>query len=67
MLRTRAVNTIARRGFSSSAIARSGHGPEGPYTNLPFKVHGRKYVPYWALHWGYFGKYLMTGIRQNAC
>lgn len=56
MLRTRAINTVARRGFSSSAIARSGHGPEGPYTNLPFKVHGRKYVPYWALHWGYFGK-----------
>ncbi|ODQ70923.1 hypothetical protein LIPSTDRAFT_5671 [Lipomyces starkeyi NRRL Y-11557] len=38
----------SRRGFSSSQIVRSGdhgHHPEGPYHNLPFKVHNRK-IPF---------------------
>lgn len=55
MLNRVAVQTIAKRNFSTSMIVRS--GPSGPYSNLPFKVHGRKYVPYWALHWGFFGTY----------
>lgn len=53
----RAASRTSRRGFSTSAIARSGHAPEGPYSNLPFKVHGRKFVPYWVLHFGFFSKY----------
>ncbi|KAK9373849.1 uncharacterized protein V1513DRAFT_447757 [Lipomyces chichibuensis] len=40
--------TASRRGFSSSQMVRSGdhgHHPEGPYHNLPFKVHNRK-IPF---------------------
>ncbi|KAK9457924.1 hypothetical protein V1511DRAFT_454291 [Dipodascopsis uninucleata] len=40
---------ILTRGFSSSRVARSGHWPEGPYWNIPFKVHNRKIplaIPY---------------------
>ncbi|KAK9370625.1 hypothetical protein V1509DRAFT_616340 [Lipomyces kononenkoae] len=39
---------LSRRGFSSSQIVRSGdhgHHPEGPYHNLPFKVHNRR-IPF---------------------
>uniref|UniRef100_A0A060SXV1 Cytochrome c oxidase subunit 8, mitochondrial n=1 Tax=Blastobotrys adeninivorans TaxID=409370 RepID=A0A060SXV1_BLAAD len=54
MLARQGLRTVARRGFSTSPVARGGHLPEGPYSNLPFKVHGRKYVPYWVLHWGFF-------------
>ncbi|KAK9451641.1 uncharacterized protein V1518DRAFT_409134 [Limtongia smithiae] len=39
--------TIFSRGFKSSQIAKAGghHYPEGPYNNLPFKVHNRK-IPF---------------------
>ncbi|CAN6634306.1 cytochrome c oxidase subunit 8, mitochondrial [Trichomonascus vanleenenianus] len=51
----RAAQAVSKRSFTSSAVARSGHHlPEGPYSNLPFKVHGRKFVPYWVLHWSFF-------------
>lgn len=55
----RTTSLVAKRGFTSSAIARSGghHLPEGPYSNLPFKVHNRK-IPYWAVHWTFFGTYI---------
>ncbi|KAK9237436.1 hypothetical protein V1525DRAFT_426304 [Lipomyces kononenkoae] len=42
------AKALSKRGFSSSQIARSGdhgHHPEGPYHNLPFKVHNRK-IPF---------------------
>jgi cytochrome c oxidase subunit 7c len=52
----RTTSLVAKRGFTSSAVARSGHLPEGPYTNIPFKVHDRK-IPYWAVHWTFFGEY----------
>jgi Cytochrome c oxidase subunit VIIc len=51
----RASRFAQLRGFSSSVVR--SHGPSGPYSNLPFKVHGRKYVPYWVLHFGFFGEY----------
>lgn len=47
---------VAKRGFTSTAARRHGHMPEGPYSNLPFKVHDRK-IPYWAVHWTFFGMF----------
>lgn len=52
MLRNSA-SRAARRTFTTSP-ARMSHGPDGPYSNLPWKVHNRKYVPYWVLHFGFF-------------
>lgn len=63
MLARAGIRTVARRGFATSRVAR-GHGPEGPYTNIPFKVHGRKLVPYWVLHWGFFSK--CFGVLSNS-
>ncbi|KAK7205330.1 hypothetical protein BZA70DRAFT_277855 [Myxozyma melibiosi] len=41
---------IFKRGFQSSQVAKSTHHwPEGPYNNLPFKVHNRRipfFIPY---------------------
>lgn len=39
----------------STTISRAGHHPDGPYSNLPFQVHNRKYIPFGVLHWGFFG------------
>lgn len=52
--RTSALRSIPRgkvpvsRNFATSG-ARLSHGPEGPYSNLPFAVHNRK-IPYGVLH-----------------
>lgn len=43
---------VAKRNFSST-VSRMGHGPDGPYSNLPFKVHNRK-IPYVVIHWTFF-------------
>ncbi|KAG5363743.1 hypothetical protein CJU89_2926 [Yarrowia sp. B02] len=48
----RSANSVAKRNFSTSKV-RSVHYPEGPYHNLPFKVHNRK-IPYAFLHFGFF-------------
>lgn len=50
----RASRLPTSRQFSSSVARRSGHH-DGPYSNLPFQVHNRKYIPYGVLHWGFFG------------
>ncbi|VVT53903.1 uncharacterized protein SAPINGB_P003808 [Magnusiomyces paraingens] len=50
----RTTSLVSRRGFSSSAISKvEHHWPEGPYTNIPFKVHNRK-IPYFFVHWTFF-------------
>ncbi|OBA16174.1 uncharacterized protein OGAPODRAFT_93190 [Ogataea polymorpha] len=42
------------RQFSSSVAKLNGHHfPEGPYTNLPFKVHNRR-IPYAIPHFLFF-------------
>ncbi|ODQ67888.1 hypothetical protein NADFUDRAFT_68253 [Nadsonia fulvescens var. elongata DSM 6958] len=48
----RAAKPVSKRGFTSSAV-RPAHFPEGPYNNLPFKVHNRK-IPYPIVHWSFF-------------
>ncbi|KAK9466074.1 hypothetical protein V1512DRAFT_264675 [Lipomyces arxii] len=48
VLRRIALEPLTKRGFATSKIMRSdghGHHPEGPYHNLPFKVHNRK-IPF---------------------
>lgn len=47
-------NFAARRGFSTTLARQSGHFAEGPYSNLPFKVHNRK-IPYAIIHFGFLG------------
>lgn len=50
----RTAQLVSKRGFSSTA-AKGMHFPHGPYTNLPFKVHGRK-VPYGFVHFGFLSE-----------
>ncbi|GMM34324.1 cytochrome c oxidase subunit VIII [Saccharomycopsis crataegensis] len=49
-----ARNVVSKRAFSTTTTRASGHYAEGPYSNLPFKVHNRK-IPYAAIHFGFFG------------
>ncbi|ODV88450.1 hypothetical protein CANCADRAFT_4590 [Tortispora caseinolytica NRRL Y-17796] len=51
----RAGRASGNRQFSSNAVRRSDHYEEGVYSNIPFKIHNRKYVPYWVLHFGFLG------------
>lgn len=49
------INRLAtRRAFSSTIRAKGVHFKEGPYNNIPFKVHDRK-VPFAVLFFGFFG------------
>ncbi|KAK9462900.1 uncharacterized protein V1516DRAFT_671435 [Lipomyces oligophaga] len=36
---------LFKRSFQTSQAVKSPHFPEGPYNNLPFKVHNRK-IPF---------------------
>ncbi|KAJ8056138.1 hypothetical protein LXG23DRAFT_57668 [Yarrowia lipolytica] len=58
----RSANTVAKRNFSTTKV-RSVHYPEGPYHNLPFKVHNRK-IPYAFLHFGFFREYYIQPAPQ---
>ncbi|ODV86638.1 hypothetical protein CANARDRAFT_196010 [[Candida] arabinofermentans NRRL YB-2248] len=52
------------RNFSTSLKRLADHYPEGPYSNLPFKVHNRR-IPYAVPHFLYFA--LGFGIPFFAC
>lgn len=46
------------RNFSSTARVSNavfGTPKSGPYSNLPFKVHGRKLIPFQVYWWGVLG------------
>ncbi|GMF07796.1 unnamed protein product [Ambrosiozyma monospora] len=42
--------------FSTASKQLNHHGPSGPYSNLPFKVHNRR-IPYAVPHTLFFGMY----------
>ncbi|ODV65077.1 hypothetical protein HYPBUDRAFT_114682 [Hyphopichia burtonii NRRL Y-1933] len=46
------------RNFQSSARSMNkiyGTPAEGPYSNLPFKVHNRRFIPFGVYYWGVLG------------
>ncbi|KAG7663940.1 COX8 [[Candida] subhashii] len=53
------LNTLAKRNFQTSFRSMSagweGTPASGVYSNLPFKVKGRKYVPFKVAYWGVLG------------
>lgn len=60
----RTTSLVSRRGFSSTSAAKNHyHWPEGPYANIPFKIHNRK-IPYFFIHWAFFGMY---GRQSSIC
>ncbi|EGW33364.1 uncharacterized protein SPAPADRAFT_60705 [Spathaspora passalidarum NRRL Y-27907] len=54
------ARTTARRNFQSSARAMNeiyGTPAEGPYSNIPFKVVGRKVIPFSVFFFGIMGTF----------
>ncbi len=46
-----------RRAFNTRSLVKAEHFDDGVYTNLPFKVHNRRFIPYWLVHFGFFGMF----------
>lgn len=60
--RTIPSRIITRRNFQVSSRKLAdlntlvyGHAKEGVYTNLPFKVKNRKFIPFAVYYWGVMG------------
>lgn len=59
--RTIPSRIITRRNFQVSSKKLDmntlvyGHAKEGVYTNLPFKVQNRKFIPFAVYYWGVMG------------
>lgn len=47
------VYRLASKRALSSTMRQHAHFKEGPYSNLPFKVHNRK-IPFGFIHFGFF-------------
>lgn len=50
----RSSNVVTKRGFRSSVVRMNdvyGTPKSGPYSNLPFQVKDRKYIPFPVYYW----------------
>ncbi|AET38755.1 cytochrome c oxidase subunit VIII Ecym_3262 [Eremothecium cymbalariae DBVPG len=52
MIFQQTARLAGRRAFSSS-VRQQVHFKEGPYSNIPVKIHNRK-IPYAIIHFGFF-------------
>ena len=62
------LNVASKRGFSSSAIRANaiyGTPKSGPYSNLPFKVKDRKFIPFGLVWWGVPGFFFLFPFMSS--
>ncbi|EMG50643.1 hypothetical protein G210_1874, partial [Candida maltosa Xu316] len=70
--RTIPSRIITRRNFQVSArhfdlnAQIYGHAKEGVYSNLPFKVKGRKFIPFRVWYWGVMGFFFAFPFLTSA-